>query len=86
MEGSGSGSIHLTSGSASGRLKNMWIRIRNTVFSVSDPYGLAPEFWLITLYFACISLSWCKLLLQSGESTLTAILDISIRGIDLFPI
>ncbi len=30
IEGSGSGSIHLTSGS--GWPKNMWIRIRNTVF------------------------------------------------------
>jgi hypothetical protein len=29
-EGSGSGSIPLTSGSGSRRLKNMWIRIRNT--------------------------------------------------------
>ncbi len=47
--------ILLTSGSGSGRPKNMWIRIRNTVFSVSDPYWLAPEFYLLTLHFSCIS-------------------------------
>jgi hypothetical protein len=39
IEISGFGSIPLTSGSESGRPKNMWIRIRisNTVFSVADP-------------------------------------------------
>jgi hypothetical protein len=30
IEGSGAGSIPLTSGSGTGRPKNMWIRIRNT--------------------------------------------------------
>jgi hypothetical protein len=40
IEGSGSGSIPLTTGSGSGRPKNMWIRIRvwirNTAHSVAD--------------------------------------------------
>ncbi len=40
IEGSGSGSIPLTSGSGYGRPKNMWIRIRNTGFCC-----LALFFW-----------------------------------------
>jgi hypothetical protein len=36
----GSGSIHLTSGSGSGRPKNTWIRIRNTVRKCLHPVVL----------------------------------------------
>ncbi len=39
IEGSGSGSIPLTSGSGSGRPKNMWIRIRN-----AGIYSFFPSF------------------------------------------
>jgi hypothetical protein len=47
IEGSGSGSIPLTSGSGSGRPKNMWIRIRNTApnficLSVSTYLDVGP--------------------------------------------
>ncbi len=48
IEGTGSGSIPLTSGSESGRPKNMWIRIRNTGSShiVNDDNCLMFNFFI----------------------------------------
>ena len=40
--GAGSGSLPLTSGSGSGRPKNMWIGIRNTVLLDPDRHQTIP--------------------------------------------
>jgi hypothetical protein len=45
IEGSGSGSIHLTSGSGSGRPKNMWIRWVRIHNTGHDNIFLKSLFW-----------------------------------------